>query len=331
MPVTDLSQFPWLRQQAGPQGGPGAAPQGAGAGWLQYLSQMFGQGGDPANMPSPDAAGDATGDQRPYQTASLGWTGSPTYDQAAALQRHLVSPASTYNASNPPPNPNPPGPGNVNVVGHGDGPAPVPPFPVPPGPQQGPPGYLGSSDAAGGVQAASIGPQAPPGPQQGPPGYAGSSDAAGGVPVASMGLAAGVQPGISAPAMVPPSVAGGRPTTPGVTPSTVKGPLAVHPAVAAAAAAQNPRFGLISHDVSGGGRTPYISALNLAGLFGGGGQAPANPANAPSAAAQPVSATRRVPGPLATTKAPWGYGPLQKGRSWPQGPDLPVGWHSGYQ
>ena len=110
--------------------------------------------------------------------------------------------------------------------------------------------------------------------------------------------------------------------------SSPKGPLA-NPA---AAAAGNDRFKLLNYDVPGGGRTPYISALNLGGLFGGGGQAPANPANVPSPNAQPVS------GPLArrdvTTKAPWGYGPLQKGRSWPQGPDygdIPVGYHSGYQ
>jgi hypothetical protein len=78
---------------------------------------------------------------------------------------------------------------------------------------------------------------------------------------------------------------------------------------------------------------PQMTALDLSKLFGGGQAAAARPgplANVPSAAAQPVSATRRN----VTTKAPWGYGPLQKGRSWPQGPDysdIPVGYHSGYE
>ena len=108
--------------------------------------------------------------------------------------------------------------------------------------------------------------------------------------------------------------------------SSPKGPLAAP----AAAPGGNERFPLLSYNVSGGGHTPYISALNLGSLFGG-GQPAVNP-NVPAANAQPVS------GPLArrdvTTKAPWGYGPLQKGRSWPQGPDysdIPVGYHSGFQ
>jgi hypothetical protein len=48
---------------------------------------------------------------------------------------------------------------------------------------------------------------------------------------------------------------------------------------------------------------PQMSALNLAGLFGGGGQAPANPANVPAPNAQPVSAAG-VPGPLARAPLP---------------------------
>jgi hypothetical protein len=65
-----------------------------------------------------------------------------------------------------------------------------------------------------------------------------------------------------------------------------------------ALASSNPRFTMLSHDVSGGGRTPYISALNLGGLFGGGQPAAANPANVPAPNAQPVSAQ----GPLAKRK-----------------------------
>ena len=61
---------------------------------------------------------------------------------------------------------------------------------------------------------------------------------------------------------------------------------------------------------------PQGTALNLAGLFGG-GQPAVNP-NVPAAAAQPVSAVR---GPLAQgglSKAPWGMGPLQPGMVWPK-------------
>jgi len=81
----------------------------------------------------------------------------------------------------------------------------------------------------------------------------------------------------------------------------------------------NPRFDLLpgGYNVSGGGRTPYISALNLGSLFGGRGNTAVNP-NVPAPAAQPVSSSSAPP---MTTNAPWGYGPLQKGRGWPQGPD----------
>jgi hypothetical protein len=61
-----------------------------------------------------------------------------------------------------------------------------------------------------------------------------------------------------------------------------------------ALSSSNPRFSMLNYDVSGGGKTPYISALNLGGLFGG-GQPAANPANVPALNAQPVSAQ----GPLA--------------------------------
>lgn len=63
------------------------------------------------------------------------------------------------------------------------------------------------------------------------------------------------------------------------------------------------------------GGPPQMTALNLAGLFGGGqNRAPAaNPANLPAPNAQPVS------GPLAPSgmsNAPWNYGPLQQGNIW---------------
>jgi hypothetical protein len=97
---------------------------------------------------------------------------------------------------------------------------------------------------------------------------------------------------------------GGGSVNPNAPVTAARPASAVHPAVAAAAAAaQNPRFVQIDRpnmDPAGGARwqgSPQMTALNLAGLFGGG----ANPANVPSAAAQPVSATRRVPGPLAKT------------------------------
>jgi hypothetical protein len=48
---------------------------------------------------------------------------------------------------------------------------------------------------------------------------------------------------------------------------------------------------------------PQASALNLAGLFGGGRPAAANP-NAPAPNAQPVSALRPVPGPMANAPMP---------------------------
>jgi len=102
----------------------------------------------------------------------------------------------------------------------------------------------------------------------------------------------------------------------------VPGPLASGGA-SAQGATSNPRFVQLDQgqntDPTARNRGPQMTALNLAGLFGGGGQpaaAPAaNPANLPARNAQPVS------GPLAAggmSNAPWGVGPLQKGMVWPK-------------
>ena len=71
-------------------------------------------------------------------------------------------------------------------------------------------------------------------------------------------------------------------------------------------------------DVAGGGMgrggPPQMTALNLAGLFGGRGQQGANPANLPAANAQPVRGALAAGG---MSNAPWGMGPLQPGMNWP--------------
>jgi len=77
----------------------------------------------------------------------------------------------------------------------------------------------------------------------------------------------------------------------------VPGPLAGGGA-SAQGATSNPRFVQVDRPNAnpiGRGGGPQMTALNLAGLFGGAQPA----ANLPSPNAQPVSANRRVPGPLA--------------------------------
>jgi hypothetical protein len=323
MAVTDLTDdLPWwTRQGAGPTGGPAATPQGAGGGqqppgggnsasWLQYLSQMFGVSPaqaatmmqNPANMPSPNASN-------------------------MASMTNFGNPAATTG----------PGPGNVGPVdldGHGAGDnPPVQPFVVPPAPQ-GPPGYLGSTGATNGAPVGSIGPTAPPvNAAQGPPGYLGSTSA--------------TPPGSPGSGFSPPDLTARAPAAPAAgpaaaAPAAVRGPLATGGA-GGVGATSNPRFVQVARpnmSAAGGfgrGGAPQMTALNLAGLFGGG----ASPA--------PAGASARVAGPLASgggtiprsypgqgwdidaqgnpipsygnpagngPNAPWDYGPLQRGNIW---------------
>lgn len=166
-----------------------------------------------------------------------------------------------------------------------------------------------------------VGPAAsPPGPPMGPPQsptpwFTGSNN-----PMPWRGP----NPNAPAPAAQPVSAA-----------APVPGPLATGGATAQGASA-NPRFVQLDQgqnaDPTGRNRGPQMTALNLAGLFGGGGAPGANPANVPSAAAQPVSALQ---GPL--SNAPWTMGPQQKAIGWPKktpyGPDWrdKAAGHSGYQ
>lgn len=154
-------------------------------------------------------------------------------------------------------------------------------------------------------------------------------------------LAAGATPGagLSSPATTP--APGGGVTAPGAfnpnaptqsaSPvSAPKGPLAGGGATGQGATS-NPRFVPVDRpnapaggSAMGRGGPPQMSALNLAGLFGGAQNAPA--------AAGPTQ-TGRPTGPLATrggaslasNRAPWGMGPLQKGMVWPSamGPFTP--------
>jgi hypothetical protein len=319
MAVTDLTDdLPWwTRQGAGPTGGPAATPQGAGGGqqppgggnsasWLQYLSQMFGVSPaqaatmmqNPANMPSANASNMAA-----------------------------------FNMSNPPPNPNPPGPGNVNdvdVSGHGAGDnPPVQPFVFPPAPPQAnPPAPAGPS-----ILPQARGVAVPPGPMASGPAPAGPS-------ILPQARGVAVQPGPMEPGSTT-MPAGPAPAAPAPA-APVPGPLATGGA-GGVGATSNPRFAQVDRpnmSAAGGfgrGGAPQMTALNLAGLFGGG----ASPA--------PAGASARVAGPLASgggtiprsypgqgwdidaqgnpipsygnqagngPNAPWDYGPLQRGNIW---------------
>jgi hypothetical protein len=103
-------------------------------------------------------------------------------------------------------------------------------------------------------------------------------------------LAAGATPGagLGAPMLPAPHRSPAAAATAAPSPSTSSGAPKRTPGAPNLGYYQpNDRFPLLSHDVSGGGKTPYISALNLGSLFGGGGQqaAPqAAPAAAPAAA-----------------------------------------------
>jgi len=257
MAVTDLTDsLPWwARQGAGPTGGPGAAPQGAGVGgqpppgmnqqaWLAYLMSMFG----------PGAAQAAEND--PMGTLRSG--GTPV---AAALT---------------------------------SGGPPVPPSVA--------------SD-----------PSAAPNPYAGPqPGLSAPN-------YTNPFLAAGATPGAGLDAAALIRSPGGATTTPGAGPlpnvpapaaqpvSAVPGPLATGGA-GGQGATSNPRFVQVDRpnaDPTGrGGGPPQMTALNLAGLFGGG---------QPAAAAAPAGPLARQPsmqhvsprfaGPVATAPGRTQMGP----------------------
>jgi hypothetical protein len=258
MPVTDLTDsLPWWVQQGagGPQPGAGGAPQGAS--WLQYLSQMYGispaqaatmiqgQGGNPANMPSANAS-----------------------NMMAAAPAGPLS-----------------------------GDFPVPPGAVPPiQPQMGrvsqasPIDQLKAGGTGGNVPNIPIGPGlVPPIPQA--PGYLGSSGAGSGDPRAqdaAMNRIAGMAGGVVNPGYRPPGITPGtvNPNVPAATAQPVSGPLANPGGAGGVGAASNPRFVMIDRPNAPAGGSPYgrggppqMSALNLAGLFGGGPQG--GPAAAP--------------------------------------------------
>jgi hypothetical protein len=298
MAVTDLTDsLPWWARGGaggpGPTGGPEGTPQGAGGlpgggpAWLQYLSQMYGidpsqamamlqsGGGNPANMPSPNAQN--------------------------------VNMVDLSNAANSPTN------NGFTIPGHGDGPPPPPPpvvgmnnFGNPPAANGPGPGNVGPVN----LNAANVG--QPPAPSAGPPVGAGMLDQSG-VQRGPMGVLR-TQPGASAPvgaglldqSGVTRNPAGvlspGAPATPtGTGPaSPVAAPAARVPGPMAGGGAggntatSNPRFVGIERpnaDPTARRGSPQGTALNLAGLFGR-GQGAVNP-NAPAANSQPVS------GPLA--------------------------------
>jgi hypothetical protein len=232
MAVTDLSDgLPyWARQGAGygggpgPTGGPAAAPQGGpgSAAWLQYLMQMFGQGGNPANMASPDASNMSF--DNPYAAAAS--------------------------------------------VGDGFHPPPAPPAPAA-APTPGP--------APGSILPQARGVAVPPGPMA----------VGNGILPQARGVA--VQPG----PMEPGSTTMAAPAP--AAPAPVPGPLATGGATGQGASA-NPRFVQLDQgqnmDPTGRNRGPQMTALNLAGLFGGG--QPAAPGRTPMPPARP-----KVAGPLA--------------------------------
>ena len=299
MAVTDLTDsLPWwARNGSGSPQGPGAvgttsaAPQGAGgqpggADWLQYLAQMYGIS--------------------PQQAMAMMQSGGSSLPMAASMQQDqqqqqvppddhgdrppdTTSPRAMYNLGNPPAPVNPPGPGNVAPVPLSNGAPPV---------------------------AASV--QQPPQQSPGPPVGAGMLDQSG-VQRGPMGVLR-TQPGASAPVgagLLDQSGVGRNPAgvlTPGAaSPASaaaapaappVPGPLASGGA-SAVGATSNPRFVSIDRpnaDPTARRGSPQMTALNLAGLFGR-GQPAVNP-NAPAANAQPVSAQRPVPGPLANAPMP---------------------------
>jgi hypothetical protein len=142
-----------------------------------------------------------------------------------------------------------------------------------------PPVSPAAVNAAISPSASPVGPPPAPAPSaaQGPPGYLSSTGATGGVPVAAMGYYSGAQPGLSAPAMIP-GAKGGPATTPGAGPLTPAPgrDITVQPR-APGALAQGDRFGTFSYQVPNSSRNaPIYTAMNL---FGG---QPAGPLISPT-------------------------------------------------
>jgi len=208
----------------------------------------------------------------------------------------------------------PPGPGNVNTVNPGG--------PLRPDPSQTPPNPRPIAPVAPGSPLSTTFPTGlPPMPTPGPAG--GPSAPPSGSGYGALGPAGwGAKP-LQGPPAPPQNVPLGAPAgTPTVNPATTAGANPQQPQ-GRFAQVDRPNAPAGGGAWTGGGPR-QMTALNLAGLFGGG----VNP-NAPAPNAQPVSSSR-PPGPLAqgsnVTRAPWSYGPFQKGGMGPRMPLAP-----GYQ
>jgi hypothetical protein len=287
-----------------------------------WARQGVGYGGGPGPTGGPGAAPQGAGGSAAwlqYLQQMFGINSAQAAPLMASMQQQQVPPDDHGDGNNPP----------------------ATPFAVPPAP---PVASNGPPVAQNGPAPGSILPQArgvsppppgPPGPVQGPPQSPTPWFPSSNTPMPWQGPNPANTP---APAAQP--VSAQRP---------VPGPLATGGATAMGASS-NPRFvGIdrpnanpsIGGGMLGGARGgPQGTALNLAGLFGGGGQNP----NVPAANAQPMSG--RLKGPLAQggapsgddwnidpatgdvvpnpdvgnidlrSNAPWKYGPLQKGNIW---------------
>jgi hypothetical protein len=299
MAVTDLTDsLPWwTRNGAGATGAPAGTPQGAGglpgsgdsASWLQYLSQMFGI--------SPAQAATMMQQQNGQQQQV---PPNPHGDGPPGPVSPIAGQPAMNNFSNPPPA-NGPGPGNVGPVplnasiAQPGGPS------IMPGPMTGPAGPV--SNLPRPIAAA----PAPPASALRPPGISQPAGvSASGLPLQPGALSPGALAQFAPAAGGPIGSGGNVPWPSGGGGAPVPGPLATGGATGQGATS-NPRFiGIDAPNASpqnsmrGG---PQATALNLAGLFGGGA-----PAGAAPAAAAPV------PGPMArpdlAQRVPLGNAPM---------------------
>jgi hypothetical protein len=199
------------------------------------------------------------------------------------------------------------------------------------------PSIVGGGGSSGGGGASNLAPPSPSGSGYGDPRLWGASYPH--MPWPDTGVAPPPRPGgIGSDANIPIKTPGGTYAAPGRQPA---------PAAAPAAAGGDPnRFGTFQYQVPNqgiapgagsmggqGSRAPIYTALNLGGMFGGGG---ANPANVPAANAQPVSGgVLSKAGTAGLSKAPWNYGPQQSKVGWGKkkyGPDATdaAAYHSGF-